>query len=76
MAENLNASENKVGFDPSQMFLEEIQQEDQLRRLEAAKKVRIRTVYKQLNKAPSTSPSVSKSVCQSKPFRHIGALAH
>jgi len=39
MAENLNASENKVGFDPSQMFLEEIQQEDQLRRLEAAKKV-------------------------------------
>ena len=70
MAENLNASENKVGFDPSQMFLEEIQQEDQLRRLEAAKKVRIRTVYKQLNKTleclvhRSVCTSIHISVCQ------------
>ena len=70
MAENLNASENKVGFDPSQMFLEEIQQEDQLRRLEAAKKVRIRTDYKQLNKAleffilRSVCTSIHLSVCQ------------
>jgi len=38
MEGNLNANE-KLGFDPGQMFVEEIRQEDRLRRLEAAKKV-------------------------------------